>query len=124
MAGLSHHACRVALIHHNECVVFLGQVANLVHRCHVAVHREHAVGDDDAEALGLRLLQAAFQLAHVGVGIAVALRLAQAHAVDDAGMVEGIADDGILVGEEWFKHAAVGIEAGGIENGVVGVEIV
>ena len=39
-------------------------------------------------------------------------------------MVQGIADDGILLGEQRFEHAAIGIEAGCIENGVFGLEIV
>ena len=39
-------------------------------------------------------------------------------------MVERIADDGILGSEQRLEHSAVGIEARGIENGVVGVEIV
>ncbi len=121
-ACLAHNACRVALVHHHQGVIFLCQVANLVHRSHIAVHREHAVGDDDAEALLLSRLELFLQVRHVGIGIAIALCLAQAHAVDDAGVVQGIADDGILVGEQRLEHTAVGIEAGGIKNGVVGME--
>ena len=39
-------------------------------------------------------------------------------------MVERIGDDGVFLGEERFEHTAVGIEACGIENGVLGMEIV
>ena len=39
-------------------------------------------------------------------------------------MVEGIADDGILLREERFEHTAVSIEASSIEDGVFGLEIV
>ena len=38
-----------------------------------------------------RLLQALLELRHVVVGVAVALRLAQADAVDDAGVVQRVA---------------------------------
>ncbi len=31
------------------CCIFLGKVTNLIHRSYVAVHREHAVCDDNAE---------------------------------------------------------------------------
>ena len=37
-ARLAHHAGRVALVHHHQRVVLLGQFANLVHRGDVAVH--------------------------------------------------------------------------------------
>ena len=68
---------RVALVDHHQGIVFLGQGTDFVHGGYVAVHREHAVGHDDAEALGLGLLQAVLELFHVGVGIAVAFGLAQ-----------------------------------------------
>ena len=114
----------MAFVYHHESVVFLGQIAYLIYRRHIAVHGEYSVGDDDAEALLLCLLQASLQVLHVGVGIAVALCLAQPHAVDDRGVVQSVADDSILVGEQRFEHAAVGIEAGSIEDGVLGLEIV
>ena len=87
VTGSTYHASRVRLVDHDEGVVFLSEVADFVHRSHVAVHREYAVGTDDAEALGLSLLQTLLELSHVGVGIAVALGLAQAHTVDDRGVV-------------------------------------
>ena len=38
-------------------------------------------------------------------------------------MVQGIADDSILIGEQRLEHTAVGIEACGIENGIFRLEI-
>ena len=121
-AGLADDACGVALIDHDEGVVLLGEVADAVHGGDVAVHGEDAVGHDDAEALFLGGLELALEVVHVGVGVAVALGLAEAHAVDDAGVVEGVGDDGVLLGEQWLEDTAVGVEAGGVENGVLGVE--
>ena len=123
MAGSTHNTCRVALVHHNQCVVLLCQVTDLVHGSHVAVHREHTVGYDDAETLSLSLLKALLQLLHVGIGIAVALCLAQAHTVDDGCVVQGIRDDSVLLGEQGLEHTAVGIKASGIEDGVLGLEV-
>ena len=39
-------------------------------------------------------------------------------------MVEGVADDGVVGGEQRLEEAAVGVEAGGVEYGVLGVEVV
>ena len=114
----------MTLVNHNQSVVLLCEVANLVHRGDVAVHREHAVGDDDAEALCLCLLQTLLQFLHVGVCVAVAFCLAKAHTVDDGCMVEGIADDGVLFREERLEHTAVSVEASGIEDGVLRLEVV
>ena len=114
----------MALVDHHQRVVLFRQSADPIERCGVAVHREYAVGDDDAEPLGLRLLQALLQFAHVGIGVAVTHGLAQTHAVDDRSMVQRIGDDGVLLRKERFEHAAVGVEAGGVENRVLRTEIV
>ena len=123
-ARFAQHAGRVALVHHHQRVVLLGQCADLVERCGVAVHREHAVGADDAEPLGLRLPETLLQFGHVGIGVTVAHGLAQTHAVDDRGVVECVGDDGVLLGEERLEHAAVGVEAGGVEDRVLRAEVV
>ena len=114
----------MGLVHHHECIVFLREVADLVHRGHVSVHREHAVGYDNPEPLGLRLLEAALEVFHIGVGVTVPLCLAQAHTVNDGGVVEGIGNDGVLFGEQRLEHSAVCVEAGGVKYGVLGLEIV
>ena len=123
-ARFAQHARRMALVDHHQRVVLFRQSADPIERCGVAVHREYAVGDDDAEPLGLRLLQALLQFAHVGIGVAVTHGLAQTHAVDDRSMVQRIGDDGVLLRKERFEHAAVGVEAGGVENRVLRTEIV
>ena len=114
----------MALVDHHQRIVLFRQGADLVERCGVAVHREYAVGNDDAEPLGLRLLQALFQFAHVGIGVTVTHGLAQTHAVDDRSVVQRVGDDGVLLRKERFEHAAVGVEAGGVENRVLRAEIV
>ncbi len=123
-ARLAQNTGRMALVDHHQSVVFLSQGADLVQRSGIAVHREDPVGADDAETLRLRFLETLLQFGHVGIGITIAHGLAQTHAVDDRGMVQRIGNDGVLLREKGFENAAVGIEAGGIENRILRTEIV
>ena len=99
--------------------VLLGQVADLGEGRDVAVHREDAVGDDQAEAAGSRLLELRLEVGHVGVRVDEALRLAQADAVDDRGVVELVGDDRVVGSEERLEDAAVRVEAGRVEDRVL-----
>ena len=120
----AQHAGRVAFVDHHQRVVLPRQAADLVQRSGIAVHREDPVGADHAEALRLRTFEAILQRLHVGIGVAVTHRLREPHAVDDRGVVQRIRDDGVLLREERFENAAVGVEAGGVENRVLRAEII
>ena len=85
-------------------------------------HREHTVSDNDAEALFLRSLELALEVFHVGISVAIALSLAQAHTIDDGSVVERVGDNGIFCSEQGFEHTAVGIETSGIKDGIVSFE--
>ena len=124
MPRCTNHTCRVRFVYHYQRIVLFGQVANAVYGRHITVHREYAIGNDDAETLLLRLLQTAFKVGHVGVLVAIAFCFAESNAVDDGCMVKRIADNGVFVGEKWFEHTSVSVETGGIENGVFGLEVV
>ena len=118
---LAHEADGMAVVDHHERVELISEVADALEVGDVAVHGENAVGRND-DFLAARLARAhelGAQIVHVAVFIAVAVRLAQAHAVDDARMVQLIGDHGILRAEQRFKKAAVGVKAGGIEDGVL-----
>ena len=65
------------------------------------------------------LFQALFELDHVIVGIAVARSFAEAHAVDDGGVVEAVAHDGVFLGQQGFEHPTVGVKGRGIQDGVL-----
>ena len=112
------HSMRI--IDHHQRIVFIREVANAFQVGYHAVHRKHAVGGDQhmTRAGFTRLFQTGFQLLHVVVGIAEALRFTQAHAVDDRRVVQGIGDNRILCAEQSFKQSAVGVEAGGVQNRV------
>ena len=87
----------------------------------VAVHAEHAVGDDEDQPVGLaasrpavadRLVEHGPQRVDVGVGVDLARRLRQAHAVDDRGVVEAVADDQVGLAGDRRDDAGVGREPG------------
>ena len=123
VARLADDTGAVAFVDHHEGVILLGEIADLVHRGDVAVHGEDAVGGDDAETAAPGFLQLGFEIGHVSVGIAEALGLAEADTVDDGGVVQRVGDDGVIGTEQRLEDTAVGIEAGGIEDGVVGMEV-
>ena len=122
VSRLAYDTCRVALVHHDHGIVLLSQLVNLIQRADIAVHGEDTVGSDDAETLCLRLLELLLEVSHIAIGIAIAHCLAEADTVDNRGVVEGIGDDSVLVGEQRLEETAVGIETSRIEDGVLGAE--
>ena len=114
------HGMRVVDHHHG--VVLVGEIADRSEVGDHTVHREHAIGGDQPVASVGSLVQPLLQLGHVVVVVAQPSRLAQADAVDDRGMVEGIADHAILLVEDGLEETAVGIEARRVEDRVVGAE--
>ncbi len=115
---------RVGVVDHYQRAIPLGEVA---HRGKVgddAVHREHAIGRDQLEARAGAggFVELAFQIGHVVVAITIPLRLAEANAVDDARVVELVADHRVLLAEERLEQAAVGVEAASVKNGIVRAE--
>src|SRR5580704_14989 len=105
--GRSHETGGVRVIHHHQGVVTFGQVADLAQPGDEAVHGEYPVGRDEPRARARGLLQTLLELRHVIVGVAVALRLAQANTVDDAGVVEGVGDYRVALIEERLEQPAV-----------------
>ena len=63
-----------------------------------------------------------FEVGQIVVAIAEALRFAEADAVNDAGVVEFVGDDGVLRSQQRLEEPAVGIEAGAVEKRVLGAE--
>ena len=68
------------------------------------------------------ILQALLELGHVVVRVAHALRPAEPDAVDDRRVVERVADHHVGLVEDGLEETSVGIEAGAVEDGVVGAE--
>ncbi|ESX35128.1 hypothetical protein X764_27755 [Mesorhizobium sp. LSHC440A00] len=112
----------MAVVDHDHGVVFFREVADAFKIGDDAIHGEHTVGGDQAEAAVFRLLQPGFEIGHVVVGVAETLGLRQPHTVDDRGMVQRIGNDRILLAEQCLEQAAIGVEAGAVEDGVVHAE--
>jgi hypothetical protein len=123
-AGAAQKAHRVALVYHHQGIVLVGQVTDFVELRDGAVHRKRAVGHDDAVAHAgvCSVLELLLQVGHVVVGVAVALGLAQAYPVDDAGVVKRIRNNGVALVKQRLKHPAVGVESCGVENSVLGAQ--
>jgi hypothetical protein len=101
-AGLAHHAGAVRVVDDEQGAVLVGEPPQLRELREVALHREHAVGDEPDHALVARLLPGLLEglagRAHVAVLVdpasdALLDRRAQPHAVDDAGVIQLVGDD-------------------------------
>ena len=112
----------VAVVDQDESPMAVRQVADLRQGCDVAVHGEDAVGDDQPESGRGGLLELRLEVAHVGVLVDEALRLAEANAVDDRGVVQLVGEDGVLGAQKGLEDAAVGVEARGVEDRVLHAE--
>jgi len=121
-AVLADEADRMAVIDHHHGVVLFREIADAPEIGDDAVHGKHAVGGDQPEAAVFRLLQSCFEIGHVVVGVAVALGFAEPDAVDDAGMVERVADHRVFLAEQRLEQPAIGVEAGGIEDRIAPAE--
>mmetsp|Transcript_15771 Transcript_15771/g.61620 ORF Transcript_15771/g.61620 Transcript_15771/m.61620 type:complete len:316 (-) Transcript_15771:157-1104(-) len=120
-AGGAKEAARVALVRHQHGPVALAHFRDRVERRHVAVHREDAVRGHHlyARAVRVRLLQLGLEVGEVHVLVAVALGLAEAHAVDDRRVVQLVRQDRVFRRQQGLEEACVGVEAAGIENAVL-----
>jgi len=63
-------------------------------------------------------LKLGLEVGHIVVRVAVASGLAEAHPINDRGVVERIRNNGVLGSEQRLKNTPIGIKCGGIENGV------
>ena len=116
---LAHEAYGVGVVHHDQRVVLVSEVADALQVRDIPVHGEHAVGGDELDPAALSLLQLGVEVVHIVVLIAEPLGLAETDAVDDGGVVELVGDDGVLGPQDGLEEAAVGVEAGGVEDGVL-----
>ncbi len=116
------HADGVRVVDHHERVVPVGEVADPIELCKVAVHREDTVGCDQPVARVRGLLELRLELVHVAVRVSQPSRLAEPDPVDDRSVVELIGDDRVPLVEERLEQTAVRVEAGAEQNRVVGAE--
>ena len=121
-AALADEANSVGVVDHDQGVVPIGEVADLVQGCERAVHREHAVGNDHSATGGGCGSQLGLEIGHVRILVTQPLGLAQANTVDQRCVVELVGDDRVLSVEQGLEDAAVGVEARREEDGRLGAE--
>ena len=111
----------VGIVDQHRGTVLLGRLDDAGQRRDVAVHAEDTVGDHEDQPVGLtgigvparaRTREDLAQRGHVLVRVDLAPRLREAHAVDDRGVVEGIADEEVALARDHRHDPGVGGEAG------------
>jgi hypothetical protein len=107
----AEHAAGMRVVHHHDRAEFFGRVAEAWQRAEVAVHAEDAVGDEQLALGGGEIAQDAARGVDVLVGKHLDLGARQTAAVDDAGVVQGVGDDHVVLGEDRRDRARVGREA-------------
>lgn len=121
LALRSHEAGRMTIVDHHHGIILPGQFGHARQVGQIAVHREDTVGrDHDVAGTGSpSLLQLRFQIRHIGIGVAIALGLAQANTVYDRRVIERVRYDRVLWAEQRLEQAAICIETGREQNGIV-----
>src|SRR5256885_12390724 len=83
----------MTVIDHNRGSVALGQSSYVIQPGKISIHGEHPIGRNESHAPVCHLPKSSFQISHITVRIAVAMRLTQPDAVNDTRVIEGIAQD-------------------------------
>src|SRR5262249_54998608 len=83
------------------------------------VHAEDAVRGDQTQPGLLRFLEPPFQLGHVIVSVTEAVGLAQAHSVDDAGVIQLVRQDRVFFSKDRLEEPTVGVPARRVKDRVV-----
>ncbi len=113
-AAPAQHALTVGVVDHQQVVVLLGDGVDLIERRHIAVHAEHPVGDDHRPAIAAALVVFNHPAQVVGVAVRVAQDAGPGKpaAVDDAGMVELVRVDDVVLADQRRDGPQVGVESG------------
>ena len=121
--ALAEHADGVGIVDHHQRAIRVSEATDCRQVGDNAVHRKHAVGGDQDGARTLGTFERCRERIQVAIGVGKALRLAQANAVDDAGMVQRVADDRVFFVQQHLEQAGIGVEARREQDGVVGAEV-
>lgn len=103
------HADGMGFIDVEPCVVRVGERSEPLERGEIPIHREDAVGDDPRAAPFRSMrVQEPLEMRCVRVVVDVHHRAAQAQAVDQARVVQAIAERDVASTEHGGEHAEVG----------------
>ncbi len=81
--AITEHTDTMCFVNHHLCIVFFSETHNFGKIGNIAFHREHSVGDDELDFIGLALLELLFERRHVVVLVLERLRETQPAAFDD-----------------------------------------
>ncbi len=111
----AQHPRRVGVVDEDDGLRLFGRLDDRRQRGDVAIHREHAIGDDQDRPLraavrGPQLAEGGPQRIGIPVGEDLPLGLGQPNAVDDAGVVQLVGDDDRALAGQDRDGAGVGRE--------------
>ena len=115
----AHKAYGMGIVHHDQSVIFIRQVTDGLQVGDIAVHGEHTVGSNKLDAAVFGLFQAALEILHIVILVAPALGFAQPYTIDNGGVIQFVRNNSVFFTKNGFKKTAIGIEAGGIEDGIL-----
>ena len=120
----SYKANGMAVINHNQRIVFISKITYTFQIADDSVHREHTVCCDqfDSCACFICSFQLCFQVFHIVVFITETFCFAETYSVDDGCVIQFITDDCIFCCQDRLKKATVCIKAGRVKNRVIGSE--
>ena len=103
----------VRVVHRDHRTELLGGLHDLRQPGDIAVHREHAVRDDQsASRLGGMFPELRPKILDVGVPVAQGPRLGEPAGIDNRGVVQRVAEDQVSLARHGRHHGKVAAEAG------------
>src|SRR6266699_7289749 len=100
------------VVDHDEGTELFGKGDDLWQRCNVTIHAKDTVGHHHDFTSAARLLKHATQPGHVSVWIDFTRCPVETYTVDDAGVIEFVADDDVLGKHEGRDDSQIGCIAG------------
>ena len=109
-AAPAEHAAAVRIVDHHHRAEFLGDLNQIRERRNVAIHAEHAVGHDELARIAITLPQLGAQRICIAVGEPADGGTAEPAGVDDAGVVELVAQNHVVAPYQRGHGAQIGGE--------------
>ena len=109
----------MSLIDHHIGIVLASQAHNLGQIGDVALHGEHAIGNDELHGLGVAARQLMLQRGHITMPILARRREGEAAPLDDGGVVEFITDDVVFTSCHTRHYTEIGLKTRGVYHHIL-----
>ena len=96
---LADETGRMRVVDHDNRIIPVGQIADLIQLRNRPIHAERTVGHNDPAPRPLCRLQLGFEVGHRIVLVAETLRLTKPYPIDNRCMIQLVRDDRILLAE-------------------------